>query len=142
MPPSDGNDGYKIAMALGELSARVKSIEDRQQTSDAVGHKVIAELRDEIRNNTEKFETIITSLGKIVQEHREDVSNKIDKAIKEVSEDSDKKYITKLQFSSIEAQLNGLTSKLTIIWSCIITGAFVLNWIFMHPGVVSAIGAK
>lgn len=141
MPPSD-NDNYKVALALGELSARVKSIEDRVQQSDNISHNVIAELRDEIRNNTQKFETIIQSLGKLVQEHREDVSEKIEKATKELSEEAEKKFITKLQFSTIEAQLNGLTTKLTMIWSGIIVGGYLLNWIATHPGILTILGGK
>ena len=142
MSNNDSQESIRVATELGGLAARIKSVEDRVIQDSNAGHNIISELRDELRNNTEKFEKIMESLSKLIHDHREDVSRKIENAKKEVEEKNEEKFVTRLQFSSIEAQLNGLTSKLTMIWSAIIFFGYAINWLIAHPGIISALGAK
>lgn len=128
------NNPFGMHMVIGDLSARIKILEERSTQTASSNTDVISELRDEIRKNTEKFANVIDSLEKVVRDHREDVDKKIETAREKLHREADEKYVSKLDFAHLDKKLDGLTGKLTMIWSGIIIGTYIINWVVAHPG--------
>lgn len=131
-----------MAMAMGDLNARVRNIEERMAISDHNNNAVVRELQDEIRGNTEKFGAIIKSIEALITNQKEVVDAKIELAVKELNESIKEKYVTQTAFASIEQKIEGLTTRLSTIWACILIGGYVVNWIINHPAIFSTIGGK
>lgn len=132
-------DPFRVPMALGDLAARVKMVEERLNHSDQSSHGVVSQFREEIRQNTTKFDTIISSLQTLIKEHRKDVDEKIEEALEKLESSNRDRYVNKLELAIIEKKIDGLTAKLTLIWTVILLAAAAIQWLAAHPNFLQVI---